>query len=995
MREEIINLLNEWKTELEKNISHNGIYLFGSLVNNKGLQFKKDESDVDLVILMPKEVEEDFIKRRDWVASLMPLKISLEKKLMFLIGRKDAGDQIVSLLPVTSYELEHDIHKEGKKPFFRITNFIEIGSEKVVKGEDFVGYKDFGDSFLEQVFSAVQKSRNRYLKSSPIGNLDELIYNEKGKLPKALCREGGKVNSYLNTVDTGDRLSVAFGFDLIKNEVRQRITEGDEFELIYYWCCSSENGLEELGEENVLLLYELLYDLALNVKLNAINKTEFEIYKIKIEQGFSEFLDDTDLLSKSHPSEKKLGLRDIWIDPRIGTYDDLREFQSSIKSSEFVKNFIGHGKVLLAGEDQAGKTAYCKHLFRELVEQNYFPVYLHDKGTGYAGNVENMVRVAFETQLITEVPYEAVDKERIVPIVDDFHFAKDKKKLINALNAFPNHLLVVDDVFELSFSNEMLIKSYDHFNILELTEVQRFELVEKWIDLTIKKNPSPTEENERLAQIDRLVEVVETTLGKLLGGGIMPSHPFFILSVISTYEAANSSKKEITSQGHCYYALIYLYLTNDGVKDEDFDDYLNFLSELAYKFYDEKSEELTPEKFEEFIEYYDEEFNMTVELEEMMAHLFKTNIVRKNSIGNYEFCYPYLYYYFVGKYFADNYSKEEEEIEDILNNLHNNDPAYIAVFISHHSKNEHLVEKLLDIADNLFKDFDEATLSKGEMDFFDEQIELISAAVLPSETVSNIPVEERKKRLEEKEKLKQRQVEALEVPETGSGEIVARATERAKELGLELRRSIKTVQVMGRIIKNRSGSLRKKDELIPMFEKGMNIHLRIIKSFIELISIPEAQLEIVDFISKRIDNQIEEKGINPTKEGEIKKLSKEIFWNTNFGIMSGFINKIIQSLGSNKLTKISGAVCDRIDTPSAQLVKHGILMWYAKNLQIEEIKKVMAKPEFSRTAENIFKYQIVDHSKLHKIEYRKMQKIESEFELSSKKLIIERMKTLK
>ena len=68
----------------------------------------------------------------------------------------------------------------------------------------------------------------------------------------------------------------------------------------------------------------------------------------------------------------------------------------------------------------------------------------------------------------------------------------------------------------------------------------------------------------------------------------------------------------------------------------------------------------------------------------------------------------------------------------------------------------------------------------------------------------------------------------------------------------------------------------------------MKVHLRILTSFFELIKRKDAQQEIVDYISSRIDeidrNKAEKreqegkKAKKPSKE-EIEKMSRSIFWN--------------------------------------------------------------------------------------------------------------------
>ena len=464
----------------------------------------------------------------------------------------------------------------------------------------------------------------------------------------------------------------------------------------------------------------------------------------------------------------------------------------------------------------------------------------------------------------------------------------------------------------------------------------------------------------------------------------MPSYPFFIWSIISTYDAAQGTNKEITTQGHCYQALLYIYLRNKGVKNEDFGDYLNFLTELAFVIFKNEGEELSSTQFQDFLDYYTGEFNLTVEIELLLSKIAQTNIFRSNSIGNYEFCYKYLYYYFTGKYLAENYEANVSEINELLDTLHYNDSAYISIFLSHHTNDDRLLSKLKIVADSLFSSFNEATLSKSELGFFDDQVQLIAEAVLPE--ANNLPIEERRKRIIEKEKLEElAQLEASRNPEQYD-----ELNDDFSEVTKELRRSFKTVEVLGRIIKNRSGSI-KKQELVEIFSFGMNVHLRAMGSFIEIISNPQSQIEVVDFISDIIDKKIKEDGIDPGSE-DLKRLSKEIFWGANFTILFGFIHKIVHSLGSKKLLDISEKATATKETPAAHLVNQGILMWYGKTLRIKEIKDIIDGPEFSKTAERILKHQIAEHSKMHQIGFAKLQKLESNLGMSSKRLISERMK---
>lgn len=106
----------------------------------------------------------------------------------------------------------------------------------------------------------------------------------------------------------------------------------------------------------------------------------------------------------------------------------------------------------------------------------------------------------------------------------------------------------------------------------------------------------------------------------------------------------------------------------------------------------------------------------------------------------------------------------------------------------------------------------------------------------------------------------------------------------------------------------------------------------------------------------------------------MKNAAKVIFWNINFFVVNGIITKIVHSLGSDKLTIIMDSVCDELNTPASFMVKHGILMWYKKNLQLNELAKWIKKNDFSLLAERSTQLMVVDHCYVHQIDFRDRQR---------------------
>lgn len=715
--------------------------------------------------------------------------------------------------------------------------------------------------------------------------------------------------------------------------------------------------------------------------LKLVISVEAKIRNAKITEQFLSFLENTELLTKAHSRKDRVLLDDIFIYPDLKKYGEIREYEKNVSSESLINDFSLHSKILIAGENQSGKTTLCKKIFIGLQENNYFPVYVSDKNNLFLGKLDNKLSTAFSEQY-EGITIDEVEDERIVPILDDFHFAKHKEKNIQYLSAYKYQVLIVDDIFSLNIKDENIIQSYTHLKINELCPSLRNKLIEKWANL---KEYSNNNVNDKYQNIDKTTELVNATLGKVIGSGIMPAYPFFILSVISTNETFGKSlDQEITSQGYCYQALIYLYLRKEGVQNEEIDTYINFLTEFSFFFYASKKTEISDIDFNSFMTQYLDKYNLPIKKEILLDKLQKTQIIIKDSFGNYSFCYPYLYYFFVAKYLSEHLDDNKNITDEIIAGLHKDENSYIAIFISHHSKNTYILDEITLNACSLFEKHESATLNKEEIRYLDDQVDIIVNEVLPPESAT--PEKERARRLEIQDEKDQF---------TRNDDV--KDSQNHDDLEIELRRSIKTVEVMGRIIKNRAGSL-EKERLESIFEEGMEVHFRILTSFFEAAE--NEKEEVIDYISNRVSKIIEKRDEKRKREGkkihkpdnkDLRKLSNILYWNMNFFFIYSLINKIIHSLGSDKLIQVIEKVCDKENTPASFLVKHGILMWYNKNIQVNNIIEVIDNDSFSETAKKILKFMIVNHCAMHSIDFKDKQKISSKLDIPSQKLLVKTM----
>lgn len=691
---------------------------------------------------------------------------------------------------------------------------------------------------------------------------------------------------------------------------------------------------------------------------------EMELKKtLMFKPDFEAFLDDASIFTKAHSMKSELHLSDIFIYPDLTLCKDDTTRSEKVSSFNIVNDFTPGQRILLVGEDQSGKTALAKVFTRKLREKGLIPVYIRENVL--QGNIEGKIERTFKEEYLTEMEVTDFSKEDIVPIIDDFHKAKKRNKILESLIVFNSFILVVDEAFELDYTNNEDVIGIQRYRIREFKPSFRNKLIKKWLQISdhYKNNGKEQYINKDYELIDNKSRMVEDFLGKAQNQGIMPSFPFFILTALVTLDDAEKPLDNvITSQGYCYQSLIYFFLREQGVLNEDIDSYINFLTEFAAAIY-RKKDELTEEEYELFVSDYSKEFVLVQEVEQMEDKLHKARIIRISSCKNYSFEYPYLYYFFAGKYFAelfDNIINDGgqlnigdnpcKDIDEIFDNLHVTDNAYIAVFIAHHSKNKKLIERLLVTGKKLFERYSPATFSKDELLFFHT-----SQIALPEIADRQNPDKEREERLKRSDENEERQ-EA----QTSS----YKSDDDDSELSKEIRRSIKTVEVIGRILRNRTGSLRQ-SELAMIFKTGMNIHLRLLSSFFDVLTQPKEQEETLNYIKRRI--LAVNKDIDETK---LDVLSHKIFWNLNFGVIMGFLGKITFSLGSDKLLPVVNSVVEDQLNEATFIIRQAITMYYKKNLQIGEIEKMFKDSSVSDVSKRVMFCIMADYCQTHRIDYR-------------------------
>lgn len=624
-----------------------------------------------------------------------------------------------------------------------------------------------------------------------------------------------------------------------------------------------------------------------------------------------------------------------------------------------------HKYILIEGKEQSGKTSLCNMLYLSYVKNNFYPILISGKDITGKATINNIINEAYQKQYEFTGEYWNVNKENRILIIDDINnrkandnnystFLKSiKEKFAYAIVLIDSLKNLVDKSTEHNYFypfNDYSIKSFGH--------KKRRDLIKKCIENN-ENSEFDTQNTEQIARLDKDTKHINT----IIQSNIIPSYPIIIISSFNIIESVVPQDTKETSYGHCYHAMITTQLYREGIKPDSMNEYFNFLTGLAYFMFNKGVKKISKEYLSTFLEDYKSRYIFHDDIIDRLIN--SRTLAAKDEV--YSFQYIYIYYYFVAKYIADNFSLMvvKAQYKELISTIHKKDNFNIATFVAHHAKNDVLKALLEDITLNamgIFEKFSAATLDKEEIKFLDKAIQNIKIS-LPS-TEHNVG-RYRDKQLKQQDKSQP----AIDEKE----KIIEDNEDNLDSLSIEILKSAKSMDLIGQILKNQYGTF-ERDKLKELFEEGQNVGLRLLKSFIVLIK--KEPDELKNSIEERLTEIQEEKNTKISQK-EIQNISQKIANRSSYSIVFGWLHKIVDSLGYDKLVTISDDVNNDIDTTASQLINFSIHAWHKKNLDIDKLKSLYKKFDKNHTAQHILKDIVSRHIYMHEVSYKKKQKIDN------------------
>ena len=753
--------------------------------------------------------------------------------------------------------------------------------------------------------------------------------------------------------------------DLLNKVIPLKISECDlpyNLGKAQYLSFNSEFENQSIDPDTSNSLRELLVRIA-----NFLNREE--LYpKDPIKSEILSEINSLGLLSNVL-NNSDLTLSDIYTYPEFSIESEKEIKYISVKKYFTDKKYLG--KSIIVGDRQSGKSSLSKKLFLDLYDAGYQPIFLEKEDFTSRQTDKIISQKYIKTYLTTH----RNKTDNIIVLVDDYHTLDVKyQRDILELSNYAGILVFVDDIFDISFPQKNMFLRY---TVQPMKPTLRVELIKK---LIYAQKISFANENERLKKVDESTNLINTSLGLGKGykNGIVPAFPLYILTILgASADVRNKLDSPISSHGHCYQLLISLTFQNCGIENDAIDSYINLLTYLAGHLYHNDKKELTHKEFKNFLEVYKKDFRIYKE-DEYLNTLFKTGLIKKNNFAYYVFSYDYIYYFFLGKHFSENFDGEIGTIRNIVNHLDFEENGNICIFIAHHSKNPKLIKMLQDNLSSIFDEYIPAKLDKDELRKLDDGVKELLADIEPK--ISDYK-EERRKSLEQQDKW-----------EELSDEIYDESEERdltESDRQNDVRRAIQTVEVIGVILKNRHGSIKRSDYEI-LLRGAVDANLRLLSSFIKIVSNDEF---VKSFEEMVFELDIFEDG--KVNQQEFRKKFSKILLTMNFATIYGIIMKTIDSIGSEVVSQyFSELISIQNFIPSYMLVHRGMELKYEKRLSEKDILNELKTPDMSSIAENIIKLMVIDHASYHRYNFQEKARIESEFGFKSN-TILERERQLR
>lgn len=647
---------------------------------------------------------------------------------------------------------------------------------------------------------------------------------------------------------------------------------------------------------------------------------------------------------------------------------------------------------IITGDSLSGRTSLAKMLFKEY--SNFKECCIICDGEDLITHVNlNLVKI-LESKFIEQYgdnktdEYRCLDKTKKILIIDNFnnipYHDSRRSKVLSELTTIYSHIIIFSDKnWEISLvcsqmqnQSDLDIKIYQ---MLFLGNMKRKEFVKNWYCLRdeFAVGSEVTEE-----KITKACERIDELLGN--NYGIIPAAPINLINILQNLDSTTQSSFSGSQYGFLYESLILKSLGSVGDKYKDVGDiniHIAVLSALAFEMLKNKNNTFNNEDLQKRADIFSKSKKVSVNYENILKIMQSAKIICKAAPNTYKFRYPYLFYYFAGRYIAYHLKEVDvkKQIEYMCSKLYNESYGNIIIFVCHFANNIEIIDDIMLTSLTSLDKYDLFDFDK-HTEIFDKAKVIIEELLVSSDVARDTNIEKnQEERLREKDELGIQDGSVNDIEEISEKEF---QDEKEKDLA-SISAAIRTIDVLSQIIRNYPGDI-DGDLKVQIIREIHSLGMRTAEAMLSVIELYKHDL-IAHIVEKVKDKE------NEAQKEEIISKTQEIFSSLIAGMVCGMISKVAASLNNeNLLIAIEDAFNGQ---PSI-----------SQKLIMQELKfNVLRKPNFNEAislytdindnnldfASTVLRLIVAYYLRYNRCEFTMRNRICSKLGLSSRKFLIE------
>lgn len=665
----------------------------------------------------------------------------------------------------------------------------------------------------------------------------------------------------------------------------------------------------------------------------------------------------------THKTNRDVTHSSIFVYPDLQIQQD-RGSSQKLEASRFLdgsllaERILLEQRMLIVGEEYAGKTFLFRQLYKDLLSKGLYPLMLSARGLRTATIEELVTRSVGEQYAPGErAAYFAVPKADRVLLVEDLDLLPDAHNGITSLVEYAGEWFGASafSCRELMFLRDPLTGEGSEelwrlptATISTFSHRKRSQLVSRWV---AHEGVGPQESHAREV-------LLEHRVNELLSQRAVPALPMALTLLLESMDSRDSVDESTGAFGYHYQRLILQALTKEQERrarageDTVTDDIaLELLGRVAYKVFASGSAEIDADQVQATAVEMREELIISFSVGAAVKTLEGSGLLKRSSQGDYGFPFKYVYQYSVAKLLAlwlnnDATTQEVRRIvAGLISTMHSSESASILIFFTFLTRDSETIRNVAEQARQTFSDVAPCDFGRSLDKFFADAPRPLVAPGLDvrgNRNALNATLDQAEVRRIQQEALKEMRQESREAMQS-------------------IDRAFQCMQVLGQVLRAYPTRLSGEEKKLVAGE-CYQLGLRTLAKFIEAID--SAQQLVKDYFRRITVGQVEAHDM-VTMELELKR-HLSIF--VHMGSLA-IVKRIARAVGSTHLRPLYPLVQVPNGERPVKIINRAIGLGLLGELRPAETAKLYEdlKKEKSEVAASVLQMLVWEYMFLHPV----------------------------